>query len=114
MSNNQQGQGGKNPQQGNNAGQQDKASQQNQAGQQGQQGGKSGQQTPNGGVHQQEKASGGQNEHGSNIKDKHQGTMTVLEYSRIVLCTGVSTQFEIVRTASEVCVPTGLPFSQCS
>ena len=48
------------------------------------------------------------------IKDKHQGTMTVLEYSRIVLCTGVSTQFEIVRTASEVCVPTGLPFSQCS
>lgn len=73
MSNNQQGQGGKNPQQGNNAGQQDKTSQQNQAGRQGQQGGKSGQQTPNGGVHQQEKASGGQNEHGSNIKDKHQG-----------------------------------------
>ena len=48
------------------------------------------------------------------IKDKHEGTITVLEYSRIVLCTGVSTQFKIVRTASEVCVLTGLPFSQCS
>ena len=30
------------------------------------------------------------------IKDKHEGTITVLEYSRIVLCTGVSTQSEIV------------------
>ena len=28
------------------------------------------------------------------IKDKHKGTTTVFEYSRIVLCTGVSTQFE--------------------
>ena len=48
------------------------------------------------------------------IKDKHEGTITVLEYSRIVLCTGVSTQFENVRTAFEIRVCTGLQFSQCS
>src|SRR6266576_7130244 len=48
------------------------------------------------------------------IKDKHEGTITVLEYSRLVLCTGVSTRFDNVRTASEVCVFTGLPSTQCS
>ena len=48
------------------------------------------------------------------IKDEHEGTITVLEYSRIVLCTGVSTQFENVQIPSEVRVSTGLPFSQCS
>lgn len=46
------------------------------------------------------------------IKDKHEGTISVLEYSRIVLCTGVSTQFEN-GTISELRVYTGLPFSQC-
>ena len=30
------------------------------------------------------------------IKDKREGTVTVLEYSRIVLCTGVSTDFKNV------------------
>lgn len=48
------------------------------------------------------------------IKDKQEGTITVLEYSRIVLCSGVSIQFENVRTTSEVRVFTGLPFSPCS
>jgi hypothetical protein len=46
------------------------------------------------------------------IKDKYEGTISVLEYSRIVLCTGVSTQFEN-GTISELRVYTGLPFSQC-
>lgn len=45
-------------------------------------------------------------------KDKNEGTITVLEYSRIVLCTGVSTKFENVQTTSEVRVSTGLQFSQ--
>ncbi|SRR6266550_6717312 len=48
------------------------------------------------------------------IKDKHEGTIVVLEYSRIVLCSGVSTQSENVLTTSEVRVSVGLQFSQCS
>ena len=35
------------------------------------------------------------------IKDKHEGTITVLEYSRIVLCSGVSTLFENIQTPSK-------------